>query len=62
MQLTKVQDPQKRGVILEATATEEYTTGGWTFKEYYGSDNEWYERSTHIQDGRVYWFRLDDSE
>jgi len=60
MILVKVQDPKKRGITLDAMATNEFETGGWAFKSYFGSDGEWYERSTNCTDGRVRWFRLKD--
>ena len=61
MTLVKVRDPQKQGVNLDAVADlEEYETGGWVFKSYFGSDGEWYEKGTH-KDGRVRWFILEDT-
>ena len=62
MKLVKTQDPQKRGITLEAISIDDYSTKGWAYKSYFGSDSERYERCTNNIDGRVQWFRLDDSE
>jgi len=58
MQLVKTKDPQKQGIKLEPMPMEDYETGDWEFKSYYGSNDGWYERGTHTKDGRVRWFRL----